>query len=436
MWRTLPALLLVGLVPACGGPEPPPTLVIGIDGLEWSVLDPLLRAGKLPNMASLAERGVAGRLATLEPTLSPVVWNTIATGVGYQRHGILNFLDAEDRPFTSNARRVPAIWNIASAADREVLAIGWWNSWPAEPVNGRVVASYAGQAQAAFMWKAAIYTDLPEHTYPPELVDSIRDLLDAGAPGGAVTSEFDRRFGKLPAEWKVPAELDPFFRIAYHADATHVAIAERLLQEGEADLAMVYIGLPDVAGHYYWRYREPGAYNYTLRPEQLDRLGGRIDKVYEQVDAWVGSLVRAAPPDARILIVSDHGMEAGHLDDPTVMQSGSHERANPGVLIAAGPGIAQQGPSATGESLGSVLDLCPTLLDWLGMGVAPDMPGRPLRRLMTADWQSENPLAHARSSYADGFRRATPSRVPREGLDQDFREQIIDQLGYAEALGE
>src|SRR5262249_15158436 len=49
-------------------------LLIGLDGADWRVIDPLLRAGRLPNMARLIRDGVRARLKSVEPILSPVAW--------------------------------------------------------------------------------------------------------------------------------------------------------------------------------------------------------------------------------------------------------------------------------------------------------------------------------------------------------------------------
>ena len=57
-----------------------PVLVLGIDGFEWSVVLPLLAEGRMPTLAALMERGVVGKLSTLDPTVSPRLWTTIATG--------------------------------------------------------------------------------------------------------------------------------------------------------------------------------------------------------------------------------------------------------------------------------------------------------------------------------------------------------------------
>jgi predicted AlkP superfamily phosphohydrolase/phosphomutase len=121
--------------------EAPPVVLIGLDGADWNIIDPLVAAGKMPNLAGLIGRGSRARLLTISPTLSPVIWTTIATGVKPERHGIVDFTAVNKDtgaavPVTSNLRRVPALWNILSSAGRTVGFVGWWASFPAEKVNG------------------------------------------------------------------------------------------------------------------------------------------------------------------------------------------------------------------------------------------------------------------------------------------------------------
>jgi len=56
-------------------------LVVGWDGASWDLVLPLVEAGKMPHLAALMERGAFGPLASFKPTLSPVLWTTVATGV-------------------------------------------------------------------------------------------------------------------------------------------------------------------------------------------------------------------------------------------------------------------------------------------------------------------------------------------------------------------
>ena len=141
----LAALAAACLVPAaCSrGPKAKPAarvLLVGIDGVEWSVARPLIQEGRLPHLRGLMERGSFGRLATMTPTLSPILWTTIATGRKPEEHGILGFTDADLRQYTSAQRRGRAVWNIADEHELASEVFGWWITWPAEP---RVIGSRA-----------------------------------------------------------------------------------------------------------------------------------------------------------------------------------------------------------------------------------------------------------------------------------------------------
>ena len=70
------------------GPMPPidPTgirlLLIGLDGADWEIIDPLLRDGRMPHLAALIQNGARGRMRSYDPMISPLLWTTMVTGVG------------------------------------------------------------------------------------------------------------------------------------------------------------------------------------------------------------------------------------------------------------------------------------------------------------------------------------------------------------------
>ncbi len=55
-------------------------LLIGWDAADWEHITPLIEEGLMPTLDGLINRGVMGNLATLQPILSPMLWNSIATG--------------------------------------------------------------------------------------------------------------------------------------------------------------------------------------------------------------------------------------------------------------------------------------------------------------------------------------------------------------------
>src|SRR5262245_27031557 len=99
----------------------------------------------MPALAGLIERGVMVNIATLQPSLSPLLWTSIATGKFADKHGILGFIEPDGgggvRPSTSTSRKTKAIWNILSQNGLKTHVIGWFASHPAEPINGVCVTN-------------------------------------------------------------------------------------------------------------------------------------------------------------------------------------------------------------------------------------------------------------------------------------------------------
>src|SRR2546426_808601 len=157
-------------------------LLIGLDGADWNIVDPLIEAGRLPNLGRLARAGVRGRLHTITPMLSPVIWTSIATGVSPSRHGIIDFMATTGRdgakvPVTSSLRRTKALWNILSEQGLSVGIAGWWASFPAEKVNGFVVSDRV--AYQLFGARAAHDPVREGKVFPAELGDLVASLTVA-----------------------------------------------------------------------------------------------------------------------------------------------------------------------------------------------------------------------------------------------------------------
>lgn len=72
-------------------------VVVGLDGLEPSLVDKYIAAGKLPNLRQLSQDGSYQRLGTTLPALSPVAWSTFQTGVNPGAHNIFDFLTRDKR---------------------------------------------------------------------------------------------------------------------------------------------------------------------------------------------------------------------------------------------------------------------------------------------------------------------------------------------------
>ena len=102
-----------------------------------------------------------------------------------------------------------------------------------------------------------------------------------------------------------------------------------------------------------------------------------LDDYYGVLDAMVGRLYTTMGPDDLVLVVSSHGMEPltplkrvleRLFGDPSM--SGTHERAPDGFVMAFGPAVRDARPDR-----GSVADITPTILYFLGLPIGRDMDG-------------------------------------------------------------
>jgi hypothetical protein len=438
--------------PSNRSPKAQPILVIGVDGFEWDVLLPMIRRGQMPETAKLMARGTFGTLETLRPTESPLIWTTIATGKGPEKHGITGFTHperngTEDELFNSQDRKTKAIWNIASDASRRVGVVGWWMTYPVEPINGVMLAqtntSDAFRKKLNMPWKGGLKHGVQGQVYPPEReveVLSALPLIDAKLGESLIEI-----FGEFP-EPLDPAERALWAKGSWsaRADITYRQLALQLLDEAEPyDLFLVYFGGTDVYAHRYWRYYEPERFSMPIRVKSITNFRSVIIDYYRYIDRTIGELIARAPADCRVFIVADHGMHP----DPSEMLEGrtrnpvaSHEDAPPGVFIAAGPEIAASAkrPTDLGElsrsdilSLGSVVDVTPTLLALMGLPLNENINGRVLTHVLDEEAltrrQQHTVLTHDTEDW-----RVAREEERRAAPGQNERLEQLRLLGYIE----
>lgn len=134
-------------------------IVIGLDGLEPTIVEPMLQAGELPQLARLRAQGSYARLATTTPAQTPVAWSTFATGVNPGGHGVFDFLRRDPAtylpdlslsrfeqksvllpPQVVNMRRGETIWDVLSARGIPSAVIRCPGTFPPDRIEGRVLA--------------------------------------------------------------------------------------------------------------------------------------------------------------------------------------------------------------------------------------------------------------------------------------------------------
>jgi predicted AlkP superfamily phosphohydrolase/phosphomutase/Tfp pilus assembly protein PilF len=357
-----------------------PVIWLGLDGLDWELLDRLVSEGRMPNWKRLTSEGASARLESYMPILSPVVWTTAATGVGPDVHRVLDFQEVDPKtgekvPISGRSRAVPAVWNLASVAGRTVGVVGWWATHPAEEVNGFFVSDRA----------SPILTDrsrTPGVGWPAAVAAGVAQVVERD---GRVSDEELARFVSVPISEIAAARAgdagmeNPIVGMERILSSTRVIqrIARDLYDRDHPDLMALYFEGTDQVGHLFASFAPPKM--RCVSDEDVARYGRAADEYYALVDKMLGQWMRRAEEDrATLLVHSDHGFKWGS-DRPCERPSWNWNTAAfwhrlDGVFVAWG------GAAKVQESRGrsSVFDVAPTVLALLNLPADRRMSGHPM----------------------------------------------------------
>src|SRR5438093_6717596 len=125
-------------------PMPSRVLLVGWDGADWRILDPLLEQGLLPNLAALIDRGGRATLISTIPTHSWTAWPSFLTGVDPDGHGVYDILDGRGGtrqfPVTFRSIKERTFLDDLSDAGVESLVVSVPLTFPPPGIQGKLVA--------------------------------------------------------------------------------------------------------------------------------------------------------------------------------------------------------------------------------------------------------------------------------------------------------
>jgi predicted AlkP superfamily phosphohydrolase/phosphomutase/Flp pilus assembly protein TadD len=408
-------------------------LLIGWDAADWNIIHPLMEAGKMPVFQKLVESGVSGQIATLQPILSPILWNSIATGKRADKHDILGFVEPSPdgngiRPVSSTSRKSKALWNILSQSGLHSVVINWFASHPAEPIAGTILTNRFTNVLGPDGKRLPLDVAAVHPPKSLELAESFRvhpgevtiQQLFAFFPETKPTDNSDPRLGMLA-------------NILAQCASTQNA-ATYFAAEEDWDLLAIYYDAIDHVGHGFMEYHPPAMAHVSAEDAAI--FGHVITGIYRFHDMLLGRLLDLVGPDTTVILLSDHGFYHDHLR-PKVQE---HFRdpakkfgveMNPvawhrlhGVFVAAGQAIKRD-ELFYGTSL---LDIAPTVLALLGLPIPDDMDGRALTGIFAEPVELDRIPSYEPPHENDGVHR----NVSAEETDPWAARQALEQLA---ALG-
>jgi tetratricopeptide (TPR) repeat protein len=415
-------------------------VLVGIDGADWQIIDPLIAAGKLPSFAKLKKTGAWASLRSMDPMLSPLLWTTVATGKPPEEHGVVDFLVPEPgtgrrTPVTSASRKVRALWNVFSEAGRTCGVVAWWATWPAERVKGTLVSDRVAYS----LFGSGGHAALPGATFPESYADTVSrlrvgeeqiteiDLRPFVTVTRADLEEARKRAKSDPAL----AARDPVLHLTriLAAGRTYHALALDILARGQPDFYAVYYQEIDEVSHRFAHFADPKMEMVSEADHR--RFRNAIEAVYRDQDRKLGEILARVDPASLVLVLSDHGFRNGTgrpRDQPPDLEGQPARWHRPyGIFLASGPMVApgEKDPA-------KLLDIAPIVLEAGGLPAAADMPGGVPESLFSPSFRASRPLGRL-ATYETGERSPSAAASPENPEARRAAaalEENLRSLGY------
>jgi predicted AlkP superfamily phosphohydrolase/phosphomutase len=365
-------------------------LVVGWDGADWRILDPMLERGALPNLSALIERGGRAPLTSTLPTHSWTAWPSFLTGVEPSSHGVYDILQgrggSRQLPVTYHSIGERTFLQDLTEAGVQSLIVNVPLTFPPPAVDGKVIAGGVLPKWRTF-------------TYPESLAS---DLERAGVPwpiNGMSWTTYRNR-------------PEPFLEEVVQVTTARRRAAEHLLDTSDWRVAVTVFFSTDRVQHCLAKYLSPD------HPEFPDlsttRVAEKARDVYRMLDDGLGSLVERTRPDDLVLFMSDHGFQpvtrAMHLDRFLADQG----------LLKFSASNAVWGPM----QWGAVRAVARKAYDILGLHGRVSLP-------QPVDWSQTKAYTSVRST-GEGVSVNLAGREPHGIVDpahyESLRDEIADRL--------
>lgn len=407
-------------------------ILLGLDGADWQLADPLIERGDLPNFARLVREGAWAPLKTISP-FSPVVWTSIATGVDPGRHSVLYFSEMYWRgmdmtiprlnrnflepvysrifakiPVSSTTRTSKAIWEIAGTFGLKALVINWWASFPAEDHEGTNISNYAIPWDEISEDAFRDAGDPRGRVFPGEIWPGIVDVMRKSVEGGLRASSFrgtnpDQQITRMDF-W----DLRDRIVLAFH---------DRFSREDDA-LTAVYLQGIDTTCHHFsetvFGNNEDTPRESRVDQKTYDEKRALVDEAYRRMDGVIGSILGGMRDEDLLVVVSDHGWR---------MDGTSHWRMPDGIIALWGAAVRPGRPAQSAH----VYDVAPTILWYLGLPLSRELAGRILE-----DAFDPAVVRAAETTWVASYgARTQPMRIADPATDAAYRDRL-KSLGYVQ----
>ncbi len=272
------------------------TILIGLDGATFTVLDALMEENVMPFLKKFTASGARGKLISVTPPLTPPAWTTVMTGRSPGNHGIFDFMRFESPQSRylaiNNLRHVrcETIWSMASRQGLRAASLNFVMMSPLRPFSGYIIPGWVSWRHIRHVF------------HPPELYERVKAL-----PGFDLKElSMDVTMDEKAMEGCPEEEYEGWVRLHIRREQQWFSVWRYLMKESPCELMAIVLDGVDKLQHLCWRFispellpRSPSPWEQKIRSLCLD--------YFRQVDAFIAETVAMTGGEANIIIVSDHG---------------------------------------------------------------------------------------------------------------------------------
>ncbi len=273
------------------------TLLIGLDGATFTLLDTLVAEGVMPVLGQVMEAGARAVLRSTIHPLTPPAWTTMTTGHSPGNHGVFDFIRVDrqgGRPSytlaTSADVMVPTIWQLASEAGLRATTLNFPVTFPAKPIEGVVIPGYVP-------WSYLGRAIHPRETYR---------MLKAEGVFKASEMSTDWQHERKAVQGLAENQLEDWVRFHITREERWFQTMMTLMKQEPSELSAVLFDGVDRIQHLCWHLVDPATRD-EYQTEDARRTRELVLEYFRNVDGYIGRMIEAAGSQAQIFIVSDHG---------------------------------------------------------------------------------------------------------------------------------
>jgi predicted AlkP superfamily phosphohydrolase/phosphomutase len=255
-------------------------VVVGLDGVPFTLLGELMQKKYIPIMSKIFEQGYFGKMAASIPEISSVSWSSFMTGKQSGDHGIFGFIDLEPgtyKIFFPNYAYLKSetMWESIGKAGKKTVVINMPSTYPAREINGALISGF-------------VAIDINKAVYPASLVSELNKL--------GYRIDLDTK--------RARQDHDFLFRDLGDTLTSRERAADLLWDDIPWDLFVVVITGTDRLMHFLWdAYEDPGHLHHADFLDYFRKVDRFIGRIYDKYLALAGS----KEGDNGFFMLSDHG---------------------------------------------------------------------------------------------------------------------------------